>query len=851
MREDNFGNKEEIVNDIVNQIWTCTNILYKAGKLDAARLVLFLISTYKDGLLPSPYINEQKNSVWLNEFANRIQNDSFYKKIFNIYASEIAHIHHGALGEVIYQLNQVDSNKLRKNFPEIFEALLKKYIDYEGKRSGEIIQPKEISNLMIELADLRPNAKVYNPFAGLASFGILLKKNQEYHGQEINSFTWAIGQLRLKAHNKGYAYGYQRDDSINHWHEFQKFDLVVASPPFYVPIPNHFHSRFSEQPYGKVQNFLIDKGIQSLKDNGRLITVFPLSFLFGRSRSEKKLKKWLIQNDLVDTVIVLPSGLLSNTNISVCIVIIKKISIHPGYVRMIDASDCFTKDGPRKKTLKGHDLFELINNDSENEFLRYVSTSEVSKNNYNLTPSGYLITNDNKLLLKKGTPLRELVSAIEDLRNRDIQKSLLAFGGPIALAAYSFSKGNIFDKYKTILIKDLKNDPFDFVVNTNELERTKEIKKTKIISSPCLLLALTGNYLKPSYIEDTNDKLFNLSKGIIALRVDTKKVDVQWLIHELHSENTNVQLEAFRSGSTIPYINKEDLLSVKLLVPSISEQKAKVLGAKEAYVQSKKRELELQQELLGVKDDSFREFASMRHTLRQYLNALKANVRGTKKFLERKEDSIIDLNEIYSQNLNQTFGEHILSIEKTIDSMSGLLTPKKDKVNNNGVKEQIRIIELIKEAQKRFTNIELFIFEKLYIDEESFKWNGKIKDPIVEIDKEDFLILFSNVVFNAVDHGFVEPKKYIIRAELSYNSEREQCVLEISNNGRPFPDKFSQKHLITRGEKTSNSKGTGVGGADINDVIKKYDWEFELIGNDKGEFPVKYIFKFPLFTQFD
>lgn len=846
MGDDNLRDKE-VVEDIINQVWKCTNILYKGGKLDSARVVLFLISTYKDGLFPSPYINDPKNTIWLEEYFNKLQGDPFYNKICNIYDPEIAHLHYRALDEVIHQLNQVNRDQLEENYTEIFESLLKKYIDFEGKRAGEIIQPKEISKLMINLANLQPNAKVYNPFAGLASFAILLEENQEYHGQEINSFTWAIGQLRLKAHNVGYTNDYLRDDSINHWPESQKFDLVVASAPFFVPTPDHFYSQFSDEPYGKVQNFLVDKGIQSLNDNGQLITVLPLSFLFGRSEREKKLKKWLVQNDLVDTVIVLPSGLLSVTNIAVCIVIFKKAPTHPGYVRMIDASSFFIKDGTRKKILNDQDLFQLINNNSENEFLRYISASEVSENHYNLTPSRYLITDDNKILFKEGTPLRELVSVVKGLSNNDIQKFLLP-QSPIALAAYSFSKRSISDKYKTILIRDLKNDPFDFSVNTDELERSKEVKKPKIISSPCLLLALTGDYLKPSYLEGSDDELFNISQGIIALNINTKKVDVQWLINELHSENTNAQLEALRSGATIPYIKKEDLLSIKLLVPSISEQKAKVQGAKEAFVQSKRRELELQQELLGVKEDSFREFASMKHTLRQYLNALKANIRGTKKFLEKKENKIIDLNEIYSKNLNQTFEEHILSIEKTIDSMSSLLTPKKDRVNSNRVKEQVRIMELIEEAQKRFKNNELFIFEKLYLDEESFKWNGKINEPTVEIDKEDFFVLFSNVVSNAVDHGFVGSKRYIIRTVLSYNSEGKECVLEISNNGKPFPDKFSLKDLITRGEKTSNSKGTGVGGADINDVVKKYDWAFELIGNDEGEFPVKYIFKFPLFT---
>src|SRR5690606_32952362 len=119
--------------------------------------------------------------------------------------------------------------------------------------------PKEISRLIIELANLENNAKVYNPFAGLASFSIYLKDDQEYHGQEINTSTWAIGQLRLRAHNKGYGFSYELGNSIENWNEFQKFDLIVATPPFKMRLQRSFYSNIVNDNYRDVESFIIDK----------------------------------------------------------------------------------------------------------------------------------------------------------------------------------------------------------------------------------------------------------------------------------------------------------------------------------------------------------------------------------------------------------------------------------------------------------------------------------------------------------------------------------------------------------------------------------------------------------------
>ncbi|MCF8325653.1 MAG: hypothetical protein K9I84_11890 [Leadbetterella sp.] len=69
--------------------------------------------------------------------------------------------------------------------------------------------------------------------------------------------------------------------------------------------------------------------------------------------------------------------------------------------------------------------------------------------------------------------------------------------------------------------------------------------------------------------------------------------------------------------------------------------------------------------------------------------------------------------------------------------------------------------------------------------------------------------------------------------------------MELSNNGAAMPMTYDTKRLTTRGEKTSDSVGTGIGGSDIKLLMDTYGGELELVNNPTEEFPVTYILKFP------
>lgn len=824
--------------DLKNKVW---EILFQyRGTLDAANypIILFLLSLLKDGIFEELNISNSDNlSEDINNSVEKLDKETAeaYKTLLEFYNPLINN--YGGLIFLIRSLKELDQTLLKRNFAELFEDLFYEVTKTTGRLSGEFLLPKEVSHFMCNLAEIPKNADVYNPFAGLGSFGVFLNNNPNYLGQEITKTVWAFGLLRILANKNAETSRYVLSDSINNWNpipkyrsnnkpedylkypnENGKFELIISNPPFRMIVPNFTYGRFGK--IRTVEHFVIERSIDSLKPNGKLIICISNGFLF-RGGAERGLRQYLIENDLLEMIISFPGGLLMNTSIPVVIIVINKEKRSKEKVKFIDASKYIVNSGKREKRLNDHELNLLVSSTVESESLILVSNETIIANDYNLNVARYFVNE------YEGVRLGDLGSIIPGKRINEFLKE----------------KGTL------IRHRDLKSNAIDFILdveNTEEVELPRYITR---INESCLLFNTRDKNIKATYFEYNNTPIY-LYNGIIAFKVDPI-INLEYLLIELNSSNTSEQVLSFTHGSIISKISQKDLLNIKINVPTIKEQKAKVEGVKQAVLESKKKEQAYHEELLVLKDESFREFASIKHTFRQYLNALKSNVAGTRLFVLNNQENGITLDTIYSKNLNKSFGEHLLGLEGTILSMSKMLTSF-DTSNVNIIAKENDLIQLIKEAQNRFKNLELFQFEKVYFDKDSFAFGDEddnIRAPIVLIDEDDFYRIFSNIVSNAIDHGFKDiSKKHIIRTSITFDEKESMCILEVSNNGKPIPKEFTLKDLTTSGEKTTDSKGTGMGGADIKNILKKYGGTLDLINIETDEFPVTYIIKLPLFT---
>jgi len=374
------------VADLKNKLWQALDIIRSSISLNDSYFLLYFLILQRDGYffeIKSLGQDDIKNHIHNCIFNSGKDNSKILIELYPVFEPNIHLISDNAIYKLINLLNSLNQKILKEHFSDIFDDFLIKLLNWQGKLGGGYVQPVELSQFVYELADLPEKAKVYNPFAGVASFGVFQDDGLDYLGQEINKMTWAIGSLRILAHKRIGRSRYIQSDSISQWNPTPniKFDLIVASPPFGMKLPedtNGIKGRFRN-----CEQFFIEKGIEDLTANGKLIAIISQGFLF-RLGSEQELRRFILENDLLEMVISLPSGLLMNTGIPITIFVINKNKEDKGFVSFIDAKSFVVSLSPREKRLNTDALISFVKNHNESEFRRIVSNDTIRQFEYNL-----------------------------------------------------------------------------------------------------------------------------------------------------------------------------------------------------------------------------------------------------------------------------------------------------------------------------------------------------------------------------------------------------------------------------------------------------------------------------------
>lgn len=805
-----------------DKIWNSMDHLRDMGlQSNSYDILLFLLVLKRKNLLPAFNFKPSEKLFVDTEMAVKQSNNFEFEECFKErYKILMRNLGEHTFNMILSHVHAIDLNISDLSFQKVFENILYTFTNAQGRYGGETLLPEGLAIFMINQVNLTSGSKVYNPFAGHGTFGIHLDDGISYLGEEIKREIWALGVLRRVVHGKNNGTLIQ-GDSITEWVDHSEFDLIITAPPF--GNIKSFSDTWDTR-YKSCDQYVVKRGIDSLKSNGKLVVLVAESFLFNTG-AYIPIRKRLVEEDLIETIISLPAGILPNSGVKSSILILNKNKQERGTITLVDGS-YFEVKVIKSISINYEEVIAALSKGAEADGVIKITNEEVISQDLNLEVSRYFWKEEMQKSEDKDAQV-QLSDILSDVKGQPIPEQ---------------------SEIRLVSIKHLTKDTLDYKLNIDEADYFNGgIKNSRLINDSCLMLAKVGNDLKPTYFDYQEEKLA-VSNNVMTFQVREDKVDLDYLVNELYSEFIVKQLEVYRRGVAQKSISKADFLQINIPLPSLQEQKDRMKGVKEAFIKSRLHQIELQKELLGFKDEAFREFASIKHTFRQYLNALKSNVSGTRKFFARNDGKPIGLDTLFSKNLNRTLGEHLLSLEGTVDSMSRLISEEK---LDQGAPEILGPKELIEEAQNRFKNPDIFKFEEVFVDHSVFVSEEGYLNPYIKITKEGFFRIFANIVYNAVEHGFKNKTRNVIRTSISFDEENRFVLLEISNNGKPIPEAFTQKHLTTRGEKTTNSSGTGAGGADIKGLLEKYNARLELKKDRKAKFPVAYVLKFPLFTMID
>jgi type I restriction enzyme M protein len=315
-----------------------------------------------------------------------------------------------------------------------YEYLIEKFADDAGKKGGEFYTPRMVVKLIVEILQPVAGMRVCDPTCG--SGGMLIEcahylerhgqnpRNLSLYGQEKNLGTWAICRMNTLLHGlpdadirKGDTI---RDPKLVKDGELSLFDRVIANPPFSLDewgreVAEHDpygRFRFGVPPKTKGDLAFVQHMIATTNNAGMVGVVMPHGVLF-RGAAEGEIRKGMLQEDLVEAVVGLPTNLFYGTGIPAAILILnrRKTADHKRKVLFVEASRDF-KQGTTQNYLREEDVTKIAVTvhafKDVTKYARVVGLDDIEKNDFNLNISRYVETADASVKVDVATAIARL-----------------------------------------------------------------------------------------------------------------------------------------------------------------------------------------------------------------------------------------------------------------------------------------------------------------------------------------------------------------------------------------------------------------------------------------------------------
>lgn len=801
MEIDNLEIQKKIAKDLVDIIRLDKRIFSEDKTIEILAIVFLLLHT--DNNKSFFYKNAKENFIQYVEYKIREINP----RIWEILGHNFREMNINTLFNIQSYLNSYALVIEQITLSQIFEDILYEQArDYSNYR-GEFIQPVEVTNFIFQLADIGKTAYVYNPFAGMASFGVEIGKKHHYVGQEINETTWAIGWIRLFLNNS-YCFDYVQEDSIINW-KHEQFDLIVSTPPF-----GRIHNNIlKSKGINSFEEFLLIEGVRSLKIGGKIICLLSEGFFFSDDKFQKLLRKELLINGYVEMVISLPLNILYNTSIKTSILVLNN-NKKSDEISFVNGSFFCANDNGQNRFQYQHLIKEIRENNSK--YIRHVPTSEIKSNNYRLDVYGYF---KEKITVPNG---------YVKLRLKDI-------------LTYNNQRTSLIDDRFVLSISDLKESPFDSPIayKYQKVNKKNIVNKSVYYSNQNILLVSPRfKTLKPTFYQTENFPIFYSSNIAGFYLKENVSIDLNYLIYELNADYIKSQVEAFSIGTVMAYMRIKDFLEIELLFPlSLDTQKLIVARAKEVYESNKIKELGLEN-YIKKENEKFKQILNIKtHRIRPFLSGLADNVdlligEFQEKGVVKYDETIVNAYTI--KDLLENMKECLIDVKNVFKELTNDL--------NVGKKEIFDIKDFIEKYSFNHKTQKVPFLIKKEFDNKSFllKSNERISTNI-SFNRDNLKEIIDLVVENAERHGFSKKQKSTneIVIRVAYPPDSGYILLSIKNNGQPMRMDFTEEHFFANGIFSGETGNTGIGGFRIKEIIEKLGGKVHLINNPQSEYPVE------------
>jgi type I restriction enzyme M protein len=348
------------------------------------------------------------------------------------------------LAKVLKGIEELDFGNFEDNqidlFGDAYEFLISNYAANAGKSGGEFFTPQHVSKLIAQLAMHKQDKvnKIYDPAAGSGSLLLQAKKHFDNHiieegfyGQEINHTTYNLARMNMFLHNINYdKFNIALGNTLENpqYGDEKPFDAIVSNPPYSIKWkgdedPTLINDdRFAPAgvlaPKSKADFAFVLHALSYLSSKGRAaIVCFP--GIFYRGGAEQKIRKYLVENNFVETIISLAPNLFYGTPIAVSILVLSKHKTE-NKTQFIDASgeDFFKKVTNNNVLTEKHieRIMVIFDSKVDVEYVaKSVDNSIIAENDYTLSVSSYVVPKDTQEKINITELNKEVTKTVEKI----------------------------------------------------------------------------------------------------------------------------------------------------------------------------------------------------------------------------------------------------------------------------------------------------------------------------------------------------------------------------------------------------------------------------------------------------
>lgn len=322
------------------------------------------------------------------------------------------------LGEVVEIFDNVNMHSQGEDFDilgRIYEYCLNQFAAEAKQKGGEFYTPACIVRTLVEV--LEPyEGRVYDPACGSGGMFVQSAKFIQNHrgdlkkihifGQEYNANTWKMAQMNLAIRGIDADLGSSWGDSFSDdKHATEKFDFVMANPPFNMQdwgaerLANDVRWKYGVPPNGNANFAWIQHMIHHLSPKGKVGLVLANGSLSSQTGGEGEIRKNLLEADMVEGIVALPSQLFFSVQIPACLWFFNRQKKQQGKVLFVDARNMGSMVSRTQRELSEEDILKISDSfkayqvgilEDEKGFCATVTLEDIAKQDYILTPGRYV-----------------------------------------------------------------------------------------------------------------------------------------------------------------------------------------------------------------------------------------------------------------------------------------------------------------------------------------------------------------------------------------------------------------------------------------------------------------------------